>query len=217
MSRCGSGRNSPSASSSVKLGGRQLSFRCSGEPLNSVQFISDLQRYTSLVTYQSQFGKWVLHTISAPSFLNCYISAMLKTHINLPTRWITYTRCSSNNDWCTSLENMEETLSYLALQGWYDTDTAKVFNLLSAANEQQNPPWAYLWFLQHCHDEPCHCPVSWQVNHFRETHDRRVCRRVKFTLRGNAAEYFGFRKVQQLFLSQIQDVWGNKVCGLVLG
>jgi len=39
-----------------------------------------------------------------------------------------------HNDRCTGLDYMEETLSYLALQGWYDIDSAKVFNLLSAAD-----------------------------------------------------------------------------------
>jgi hypothetical protein len=42
------------------------------------------------------------------------------------------------NDRSTGLECMERTLSYLALHGWYDIDSAKVFNLLSAANERQN-------------------------------------------------------------------------------
>jgi len=41
-----------------------------------------------------------------------------------------------HNDWCTVLDYMEETLSYLALQGWYDIDSAKVFNLLSAADKR---------------------------------------------------------------------------------
>jgi hypothetical protein len=36
-----------------------------------------------------------------------------------------------HNDQCTSLDYMEETLSYLALEGWYNIDSAKVFNLLS--------------------------------------------------------------------------------------
>jgi hypothetical protein len=41
-----------------------------------------------------------------------------------------------HNDRCTGLDYVEETLSYLALQGWYDTDSAKVFNLLSAADKR---------------------------------------------------------------------------------
>jgi len=41
-----------------------------------------------------------------------------------------------HNERCTGLDYMEETLSYLALQGWYDIDCAKVFNLLSATNKQ---------------------------------------------------------------------------------
>jgi len=40
-----------------------------------------------------------------------------------------------HNDRCTRLDYMAERLSYLALQGWYDIDFAKVFNLLSAADK----------------------------------------------------------------------------------
>ena len=40
------------------------------------------------------------------------------------------------SDWCISLDYVEETRSYLALQGWYDIDSAKNFNLLSAADKQ---------------------------------------------------------------------------------
>ena len=39
-----------------------------------------------------------------------------------------------HNDQCSGLDYMEVTLSYLALQGWYDIDSAKVFNLLSATD-----------------------------------------------------------------------------------
>jgi len=55
-----------------------------------------------------------------------------------------------HNDQCTGLDHMEETLSYLVLQGWYDIDPAKVFNLLSTADNQQNSPRAHLLHLQHC-------------------------------------------------------------------
>jgi len=40
-----------------------------------------------------------------------------------------------HNDRCTSLDYMEETLSYLTLEGWYDVDSANVFNLLSASDK----------------------------------------------------------------------------------
>jgi len=43
-----------------------------------------------------------------------------------------------DNDRCTGYDYMEETLSYLALQGWYDIDSANVFNLLSAADKWRN-------------------------------------------------------------------------------
>jgi len=42
-----------------------------------------------------------------------------------------------HNDRCTALDFMEETVSYLALQGWYDTNSVKVFNLLAAADIRQ--------------------------------------------------------------------------------
>ena len=41
-----------------------------------------------------------------------------------------------HNDHCTGLEYIEETLSYLVLQGCYDIDSAKDFNLLSATDKQ---------------------------------------------------------------------------------
>jgi len=40
-----------------------------------------------------------------------------------------------HNDRCTGLDHMEETLSYLALEGWYDVDSGKVFNILSATDK----------------------------------------------------------------------------------
>jgi hypothetical protein len=43
----------------------------------------------------------------------------------------------NNNDRCTSLDYVEQTQSYLALQGWYDVDCAKDFNLLSATENGQ--------------------------------------------------------------------------------
>ena len=41
-----------------------------------------------------------------------------------------------HDDRCTSLDYMEETLSHLALEGWYDIDSANVFNLLSATHKR---------------------------------------------------------------------------------
>ena len=86
-----------------------------------------------------------------------------------------------HNDQCTSLDYMEETLSYLALQGWYDIDSAKVFVLLSAADEQRNTCRAHLLRLHHFQKEPYFRPVSQQVHHLRETHVRDVCRSIELT------------------------------------
>jgi hypothetical protein len=43
-----------------------------------------------------------------------------------------------HNDRCTGLDYIEETLSYIALQGWYNIDSAQVFNLLSAPDTRQS-------------------------------------------------------------------------------
>jgi hypothetical protein len=47
---------------------------------------------------------------------------------------------------------MEVTLSYLALQGWYDIDSAKVFNLLSATDKRRSTRRAHLLRLQTIED-----------------------------------------------------------------
>jgi len=52
-----------------------------------------------------------------------------------------------HNDRSTGLEYMEKSPSYLALQGWYDIDSAKVFNVLSAADKLQNTSRAHLLHL----------------------------------------------------------------------
>jgi hypothetical protein len=44
----------------------------------------------------------------------------------------------------TSLDNMEKTLSCLAIQGWNDIGTAIVFNLLSGADKQLNMYRVYI-------------------------------------------------------------------------
>jgi len=86
-----------------------------------------------------------------------------------------------HNDRCTGLDYMEETLSYLALQGWYDIDSAKVFNLLSAPDKRRSTPRAHLLRLQTIQDEPIIRPISQQLYHLRETHVRGVCRSIKVT------------------------------------
>jgi hypothetical protein len=53
-----------------------------------------------------------------------------------------------DNIWCTGLDSMEETVSYLILQGWSDIDSAKDFNLLSTIDEQRSTRRADRLYLQ---------------------------------------------------------------------
>jgi len=121
-----------------------------------------------------------------------------------------------HNNRCTSLDYMEETLSHFALQGWYDIDSAKVFNLLSATDKQRNTYRSPLLRLQHCQEEPFFRPSSQQVHYLRETHVRRVCRNIKLTSLRDTSEDIGFPNFGQLFQAQIEADWGYEVCGQVL-
>jgi len=112
---------------------------------------------------------------------------------------------------------MEETLLYLALQGCYDIDSAKVFDLLSAANKWQNTRRAHILRRHQSLKEPLFCPVSQQIHHLRETHVRGMCRSIKLTSLRYAWVDFGIPNFEQLFSTQIEDDWGHEVSGLVLG
>jgi len=122
-----------------------------------------------------------------------------------------------HNDRCTCLDNMVETLSYLALQGWYNIDSAKVFNLLSAANPRQNTRRAHLLRHQNRQEEPFIFPVSPQVHHMTETHVGGVCRSMISTSLRDASVDCGIPNFGQLFCAQIEEDWGHEVSGLFLG
>jgi hypothetical protein len=74
------------------------------------------------------------------------------------------------NDRCTGHNNIVETLAYLALEGWYDIDSAQIFNLLSATDKRQSTRRAHLLRLQTIQEEPIIRHVSQQLYHLRETH-----------------------------------------------
>jgi len=122
-----------------------------------------------------------------------------------------------HNNLCTGHDDMEEKLSYLALDGWYDVDFAKDFNLLSATDKPRSTCRAHLSSLHTIQDEPFIRRLSQQVYHLRETHVRGVCRGIKLTSLRDASEDFGIPNFGQLFCAQIGQDWGPEVCGLVLG
>ena len=122
-----------------------------------------------------------------------------------------------HNDQCTSLDYMEETLSHLALQGWYDIDSAKVCHLLSATDKRRNTRSAHLLPVQHCQAEPFFHHVSQQVHHLRESPVHGVCRGIKLTSLRDASDDLGIPNCGQLFRAQIEEDWGHELCGLVLG
>jgi len=96
-----------------------------------------------------------------------------------------------HNHWCSGLDYMEETLSYLALQGWYDVDSANVFNLLSATDKRLCTRTAHLLRLHTFQDKPFICPISQPQCQLRETHVRGVCRSIKSRSLRDASEDFG--------------------------
>jgi len=122
-----------------------------------------------------------------------------------------------HNYWSTGLDYMERTLLYLALQGWYDIDSAKVYDLLSKANKWQNSHTAHHIRLQHCQDEPFFCPVLPRVYHLRGTHILKVCRSFKLTSPRDALEGSVFPNFGQRSRSPMEEDWGHEDSGLVLG
>ena len=122
-----------------------------------------------------------------------------------------------HNARCTSLDYLEETLSYLALHGWNNIDCAKDFNLLSATDKQQSTHRAHLLCLQIVQDKLFIRPVSQQVFHFTETHVCGVWRSITFTSLQDPSADVGVPLFGQLLYVQIGEDWGHKVTGLVLG
>jgi len=68
-------------------------------------------------------------------------------------------RMMKPNDRCTGPDYMAETLSYLALEGWYDIDSAKVITLLSATDNWRTTRRPHLLRLHSIQDEPIFRPV----------------------------------------------------------
>jgi hypothetical protein len=64
------------------------------------------------------------------------------------------------HDRFTSLDYLKETLSYLSLEGRYDVNCAKVFNLLSTTYKRRNTRRAHLLHLETIQDQPFMRPVS---------------------------------------------------------
>jgi hypothetical protein len=122
-----------------------------------------------------------------------------------------------HNDRCIGLDSMDETLSYLALEGSYNIDCAKVFNLLAATDTGRGTRRPHQLRLQTIQDEPVIRPVSQQFYHLKETHVRGVCRSIKLASLRDASEEFRIPNFGQLFRAQIEEHSGHEVCGLVLG
>jgi len=122
----------------------------------------------------------------------------------------------NHNDRCSGPDYMEETLLYLTLQGWYDIVSAKVFNLLLAADKQRTMHRAHLLKFHHCQKEPFFCPVSQQVHHRSETHVCGMCRCIILTSLRDVSVDSGIPNFGQLFCTQIDDHWGHEVSALVL-
>jgi len=117
---------------------------------------------------------------------------------------------------CTGLDHTEEELSYLALHGWYDGDSAKMFIIPSATDARRSTCRAHLLRLQTIHDEPIICPISQLVYDLRETHGCGVCRGITIASLRDASDDFGIPNFGDLLRAQIEDDWRHEVSGLML-
>jgi hypothetical protein len=78
----------------------------------------------------------------------------------------------THNEQYTSTNNIEETLSHLALQGWYDIDSTIIVNQLSATFKLGNTHTAHPFRIQHCQEEQFFRAIAQQVHRLRETQVR---------------------------------------------
>jgi len=85
----------PSTVSSFKLNGGQSAFRSSKQPSNRANYIVNIRSCALQGPYPRQWTLSVLATFLPNICLSGYILAMWMRHIDLPTKSITFTRCSS--------------------------------------------------------------------------------------------------------------------------
>jgi hypothetical protein len=104
-----------------------------------------------------------------------------------------------HNDWHTSHDYREETLSIHALEGCYAMDWAMIDNQLSATNTRRCTCTVQQLRLETIQDELIVPPVSQQVYHLRETHVGGVCRSVKLTSLKNTSQHFEIPNSGQQF------------------
>jgi hypothetical protein len=107
-----------------------------------------------------------------------------------------------HNDQYTCINHIMGTLLHFALQGLYEIDFAKDFNLLSSTDKQQNTCKAYLLRLQLCQAELFFHSILQQVYYLRDPHLHRVYRSIMLTSQRNISVNFNIPSFGQLFYSQ---------------
>jgi hypothetical protein len=111
---------------------------------------------------------------------------------------------------------MEKILSYQTLQGWYDIDSANVFNLLHTTEKWLSTHRARQLHLQKILNKPIIHHVSQEVDHLREMHVHGVCRSIKLASLRDASEDIRIPNIEQLFCMHIEEDCGQEVRELVL-
>jgi len=170
-----------------------------------------------LVSHISESIRWIGSSENLTTHISRWLHMGNVKEAYRSTNKVNYIRLIlKHNDWCTGLHYMVETLLYLALQGWYNIDSAKVFNLPTTADTQWNTCRAPPLCLQHCQQEPLFCAVLQWVHHLRETRVCGECRSIKLTSLRTTSEDFSIPNFGQQFCAQIEEDWVHKVSGLVL-
>jgi len=119
--------------------------------------------------------------------------------------------------WCTGLHYMEEMQSFLDLQRWYNINTAKVFIVLSTADQSLYTLRAHVLHLLHCQDQQFFHSISHHVHYLKETHVNGVHRTMILNSISDTSNDFGISFIVLLFSVQIEEDRVHKVIGLVLG
>jgi len=121
----------------------------------------------------------------------------------------------NHNDQCTGLGSMEETLSYLTLQGWYGTDTQTAPNLLPAADKSQNTLWAQSLHQPHWEKQATLEPLLRQTEHMIEMHVCGLCRSIRLTSCWETLVELEIPMIEQLSHKPSGEKWSPELSGLM--
>jgi len=119
-----------------------------------------------------------------------------------------------HNDQCTGHHYMEELQSYPALPGWYNIESAKVFNILSITNKWQSTFTVHLLSLETIQHKPDLHRISQQVYDLRDTHVHECAEVSIYPHLEMHQKILEFQHLDSYFAHQLKRTWDSTLVDL---